>query len=280
LVLFLPVLAAAAEFRLPSYLAVQGGLGNEGYKDGAVNLGLTLPGNWLIEAGADKTVINATDDSDDIVSRGVRFGAGSDPLRLLSVRVLAESWEVPDDVKANGGRLGVTLAPGSWEFTTEFIGQQMKFTNLPLLVSSTREQTVQDTGLMFRISKTLFRDWNLFLAASGHHYDKDLSQLSDLPAVTLNNMPSSVMTTLTGLSKNDVSLGGTYYFRRFDAGLEGGRSISAIDGVRVRRLGANVVYYLNRAWSFGISTMIFKPEASQESSATSSATAAAVTYKW
>ena len=185
-----------------------------------------------------------------------------------------------DDVKAAGGRVSATYSPGAWSFTLEAIGQRMKFTGLPPLVSASREQTVTGTGFSVRISTLSVRHWNFFVAATGHAYDKDLSQLSDLPAITLNNMPASVLTTLTGLSRNDASLGATYLFRRFDVGCEAGRSISAIDGVRTRRFGLNAMFYLNRAWSFGLNSMTYIPEASQESSASSNSTVGVVTFKW
>jgi len=281
LILFLvPTAQAEINFRLPSYLSFQGGVGDEGYRDGALSLGLTLPKNWQLEAGVDKTVVRASDDSGDLNFTGGRVGFGSDPLRLISVRVVAESWEVPDDVKANGGRVGLTFAPAAWIFTVEAIGQKMQFTGLPALVSSSQEMTVQDSGLHFRVSTIIKRDWSVFVSATGHTYDRDLSQLSDLPAVTLNNMPSSVLTALNGLSSNDASLGGYYMARRFDLGLEVGRSVSAIDGVRTRRAGLNWMFYMNRSWSFGLNTMTFRPESSQETSAASNSTSGIVTYKW
>lgn len=273
---------AAADdfFRLPSYFSVQGGLGKDSYQDGAVNLGLSMPRNWQIEAGADRTATEASDGlGDAVVTKGYHLGVGTDPLRLVSGRISAEGWQL-DNVTARGGRLGVVYAPGLWTFSLDWIRQEMLFENLPLLVQRDQQETVVDTGFSFRVSTMALRRWSFFIAGAVHSYDHDLSRLYEIPALILNRMPVNVLTTLTGLSKNDASFGATYLFRKWDAGFEAGRSISAVDNVRTRRFGVNGVYYLNRKWSFGLSATTYRPEnAVENSSATHSATAT-VTFKW
>ncbi len=276
-----PVVAAAGDyFRLPSFVSVQGGLGKDHYQDAAVHLGLSLPGNWQLEAGFDRTVTLASDGSSEQIStKGYRLGGGSDPLNLFSFRVLAEGWEL-DNVQARGGRIGLTWAPGFWTMTLDYIAQEMRFSGLPLLIQRDGEDTVRDSGFSLRISTLAVKNWNFFVGGQGHNYDRDLDRLYEIPALILNRVPPTVLTTLTGLTKNDAYLGATYMFKRWDVGFEAGRSIAIVDGVRTRRFGLNGVFYLNRSWSFGLNATTYRPEDAEESDETTQSVTALINYKW
>ncbi len=284
LLVLYPGLAAAKDgsdfFRLPSFVSAQGGLGKNSYQDSALNVGISLPGNWQIDFGGDRTSTESSDvPGETIVTRGYHLGAGTDPLNLFSGRILAEGWEL-DNVQARGGRVGLTYAPGLWTFSVEWISQTLLFTNLPPLVYENGQATVKDSGFSVRVSTMAIKNWNFFISGTGHTYDKDLSRLYEIPALILNRIPSTVLTALTGLNKSDASLGATYMFKKWDVGAEAGRSISAVDGVKTRRFGVNAMYYLNRNWSFGISTMTFRPEDAEENSDATHSSLAIVTYKF
>lgn len=266
--------------RLPSYASFQGGLGKNSYRDTALNIGLSLPGNWQLEIGGDTTRTESSDDPDtEIVTRGFQLGAGSNPLNLFSARVVAEGWDL-ENVEARGGRLGVTFAPGLWTFTAEWISQNMLFSNLPPLVYENGEARVKDDGFSLRISTLAVKNWNFSVSGSTHTYDKDLTRLYEIPAIILSRIPSTVLTTLIGLNRSDAALSATYMFRKWDLGVEAGRSISAVDGVKTRRFGINGMYYLNRKWSFGFSTMTFRPEVSEESSDATHSASGIITFKF
>ncbi len=274
--------ASAADdfFRLPSFVSAQGGVGKDQYTDAAISLGLSLPGNWQLEAGFDRTATLASDDSgNEIVTKGYRLGGGSDPLNLFSFRLLAEGWEL-ENVQSRGGRIGVTWAPGLWTISLDFIGQELSLTNLPLLVQRDGEETIKDSGFSLRVSTIAVRKWNFFLGGQVHRYDRDLSRLYEIPTLILSRVPATVLTTLTGLNKSDAYLGATYMFKRWDLGFEAGRSISIVDNVKTRRFGINGMYYPNRRWSFGLGVMTFKPEDAEESGDATHSSTAVVTYKW
>lgn len=267
-------------FRVPSYVSLGVGGGQNQYQESALNLSLSFRGNWMLEAGFDRTATQASDGSDDrVLTHGYRFGAGSDPLRELSFRALAEGWEL-ESVRARGGRVGATWAPGLWIFTLEYITQDLIFSNLPLLIQRDGEKTIRDTGFSLRVSTLGLRNWNIFIGGQGHSYDHDLSRLYEIPALILSRMPATALTTLTGLSRNDAYLGATYMWKRWDLGFEAGRSIAIVDNVKTRRLGLNGAFYPNRRWSFGLNLLGYRPEEAEESTEAASSATATVTFKW
>ncbi|MGE4131339.1 MAG: hypothetical protein AB7F86_06850 [Bdellovibrionales bacterium] len=271
----------ADDLKLPSSVSVSGGAGSQSYQDWGLFGAFTLPHNWQADLSLRRTATEGSDSSDGTqFIREAEIGLGTNPLKPWSGRIGVNRWEAPSSVIATGSSASVVWTPWRWAFELVGGGQKLELRNLPSSVVSSQKTTVQDSFVSLRVSTPTYHRFRFTARATSHHYDKDISEISNYTSTILDQFPPSVLTSLTGLNKNDVMLNALFMRSRWDLGAEVGRSISAIDGSRTRRLGAQAVFYLNDQWSFGLATAFYKPESDEASNATTHATTGTATFSF
>jgi hypothetical protein len=265
-------------FAIPSSLSATFGGSNQDARNSSIQANLTLPHNWQVGGGVDRGLAPGENDGETLSSKGYNLSVASDPLATLSGQLSIETWKLEEEVDSRGGLAQISWARDQWLWSVEGGYARMLFSDLPRIIWSDRESEVEHAQVGFAVENNSFHRLTLRLAGAQHTYSQDLTDYSEGLRVLV--MPSSVLTTVSGLVASEGSLSATYALNKFSFGALVGASTSALDSVRTRQLGASATVKISKSWSSMLQVNFYRPEDATESDGTTSAGNFTVTFFW
>lgn len=234
--------------------------------------------NFQVATGQSRSKTN----DDEGTFKYFTIGVGSDPLRLFSATLMAESTNLDDFIKSTG--ISIPLVVSHWDFelglTPAVRAHIIETPNLP---------NIGDIGFQedsFGLSLGYY-GWDPFsikVFGTNHTYTKEVEQfstlISTLPAL-INIINGSTLSLMTSLIDRRSGIEFGYGWRDFFFALESAKTISALDQSEAITTTLYFDWDITHDWQFNSSVGGVKlPDSTDPDTEELSFTSIGVTYSW
>lgn len=278
LALFGLSLPTLAELKLPSAIVVSAGGDRQDSVSSSIDATLTVPGNWQVLFGVDRSQIPDADSGEKLLIQGGRIGLSSNPMKSFAFDLSYRNWKMEEDIVSHGGEIGVMASGLDMDGRLSGGLETLYLSGLPSGLFSGGKSEIRDSFLSLQLNYYLPEIWFVRLTGSKHSYDRPLSMYAE--GLRVISMPPAVLTTVTGFSSDDVAVAGGGDFGKIDGMVELGRSTSALDGVKVGRIRLGMGYRFNDSFRLSVELGTTKPEKSEDDPRDNRFGSVSLSYSW